>query len=176
MLARYSFRRSALEKERTYTLYPDRMVIEGADTPELTCLFSNVRKVHLKYEHTKQREYYQCFIHTNSGRVDLRHVHWAGFGDFEDRRTTYRPFVKALLAELARVPGVQFKAGSMVNFMAALIGVPLMAGLAWLCFSLGRYGLALGAAVMGGLALLMIGRSRPRRLDPLAPPADLLPE
>ena len=51
-----------------------------------------------------------------------------------------------------------------------------MAGLAWLCFSLGRLGLAFFAAAMGGLALLMIGRSRPRRLDPLAPPADLLPD
>ena len=175
MPARFSFRRSVLEQERTYTLYPDGLVVEGGDAPPQTYLYDEIRKVHLKYEHTKQREYYQCFIHTTRGRIDLRHVHYVSFGSFEDRRATYTPFVKALLAEVARVPGVQLKAGSTANFIAAIVGVPLMAGLAWLCVSLGRYALAIFAAMMGGLALMMIGPSRPRKLDPLNPPDDLLP-
>ena len=54
--------------------------------------------------------------------------------------------------------------------------LPLMAGLMWLCISLDRVGLAVFAGAMGGLAVIMIGPSRPRRFDPLAPPADLLPE
>jgi hypothetical protein len=176
MPAHYSFRRSALEQTRTYTLHPDRLVVEGGDLAQQTYPLADVRKVHLKYEHTKQREYYQCFVHTTRGRIDLRHVDYLSFGKFEDRRAAYTPFVKALLAALAPVPGVQFKAGSMVNFLAAIIGVPLMAALAWLCFSLGRFALALFAAFIGGIALLMVPRSRPRKLDPLAPPADLLPE
>jgi hypothetical protein len=176
MPAQYTFRRSVLEQNRTYSLQPDRVVIEGDGLPPQSYLFTEVRKVHLKYEHTKQREYYQCFIHTTRGRIALRHVDYVSFGKFEDRRATYTPFVRALLAALANVPGVQFRGGSMTNFIGALIGVPVMAGLAWLCFSLGRYVLALFAAAMGGLALMMIGPSRPRRYDPLAPPEDLLPE
>jgi len=175
-LARYRFRRSVLEKERTYSLYGDRIVVEGEDLAPQVVLLADVQRVHLKYEHTKQREYYQCFVHTRRGRIDLRHVHWVGFAEFHDRRAEYTPFVKALLVELARVPGVRFQGGSMTNFVSAIAGVPVMAGLAWLCFTLHRYGLAMFAGFMGGIALLMIGPSRPRQFDPLAAPADLLPE
>ena len=175
MLAQYSFRRSVLEKERSYSLFEDRIVIEGEELPARVYMFAEVQRVHLKYEHTKQREYYQCFVHTRGGRIDLRHVHYRGFADLEDRRFTYTPFVKALLAELARVPGVQFRAGSMSNFIAAIAGVPVMVGLTWLCVSLGRYGMGIFAAMMGGLAGIMIAPSKPRPLDPLAPPPDLLP-
>jgi len=176
MPIQYSFRRSVLEQQRTYTLYPDRITIEGGGIPEQNYALAEVRKVHLKYEHTKQREYYQCFIHTARGRIALRHVHYVGFADFEDRRKTYTPFVKALLGAAANVPGVRFQAGSMANFIGAIIGVPLMAGLAWICISLDRIGLAVFAGAMGGLSMIMIGPSRPRRFDPLAPPDDLLPE
>ena len=175
-IASYVFRHSVLEQDRMYTLFPDRLVVEGVDVPPRTYLLSEVQKVHLKYEHSKQREYYQCFIHTARGRIDLRHVHWRSFGDFQDRRTTYTPFVKALLAAVAKVPGVQFRAGSLGNFIAAIVGVPLMAGMAWLAVSLHRYGMAIFAAAIGGIALVMIGPSRPRRFDPLAPPDDVLPQ
>jgi hypothetical protein len=174
MSIHYSYCRSVLEPMRIYTLDGDRLVVEGDGAPK-TYLLSEVRKVHLKYEHTKQREYYQCFIHTARGQIFLRHVHYVSFGKFEDRRTTYTPFVRALLAALARVPGVRFQAGSMANFVGAILGVPLMAGLMWLCVSLGRIALAIFAAAMGGIAVLMIGRSRPRQFDPLAPPEELLP-
>jgi hypothetical protein len=176
MFAHYSFRRSVLEQEQTYSLQPGRIVVEGGGMQPRIHLFSEVRKVHLKYEHTKQREYYQCFIHTAQGRIDLRHVHYVTFGKFDDRRATYTPFVKALLAELAGVPGVQFRAGSMANFIAAILGVPLMLGLTWICLSVGRIGLGAFAAAMGGLALMMIVPSKPKRFDPLAPPDNLLPE
>ena len=175
-LALYAFRRSVIEEPRTYSLYDDRIVIEGTKVPPQTYWLADVHTIHLKYEHTKQREYYQCFIHTRRGRIGLRHVHWDSFAKFEDQRATYTPFVRAMLAAVADVPGVRFKAGSMLNFGGAIAGVPLMAGLTWLCLSLGRVGLAIFAAFMGGIAVLMIGPSRPRKFGPLAPPADLLPQ
>lgn len=176
-LAQYAFRRSVLESEATYTLYGDRLVIAGgsAHGPDVH-LLSDVRKVHLRYEHTKQREYYQCLIHTPRRRIMLRHVHWRGVMDFEDRRATYTPFVKALLAALAPYPAVQLRAGSMANFIGAIIGAPLMAALLWLCASLGRVGSAILAGVMLAICLLMIRPSRPRRFTADAPPPDLLPE
>lgn len=176
-LARYAFRRSVLENELTYTLYGDRLVIENGPLlgPGFH-LLSDVRAVRLKYEHSKQREYYQCFIHTKRQRIFLRHVHWRGVMDFEDRRATYTPFVKTLLRELAPYPGVQFRAGSMANFVGAIVGAPIMAGLLVLCATLGRTGSAILAGLMLGICLLMLGPSRPRRFDPLAPPEDVLPE
>jgi hypothetical protein len=176
MFPRYSFRRSALEGDQSYSLQPGRIVVEGGGLQPRIYLFAEVRKVHLKYEHTKQREYYQCFIHTAQGRIDLRHVHYVSFGKFEDRRAAYTPFVRTLLRELAGVPGVQFRAGSMANFVGAILGVPLMVGLAWICLSFGRIGLAAFAAAMGGLALMMIVPSKPKRFDPHAPPDNLLPQ
>lgn len=176
MDAAYSFSRSVLEPTRTYSLESGRIVVEGGGLPARIYPLTDVRKVHLKYEHTKQREYYQCFIHTTRGRISLRHVHYVSFGKFEDRRATYTPFVKAVLAALAPLPGVQYRAGSMANFIGAIVGAPVMAGLVWICLNAGRLGLALFAAAMGGLAMWMIPRSRPRRFDPLAPPEDLLPD
>lgn len=176
-LAQYAFRRSVLEKEAIYTLYGDRLVIENS--PRLGSRFHllcDVRAVRLRYEHSKQREYYECFIHTKRQRIDLRHVHWRGAMDFEDRRATYAPFVKTLLRELAPYPGVQFLAGSMANFIGAIVGAPIMAGLLVLCAWHGRIGSACLAGFMLGLCLLMVGPSRPRRFDPLAPPEDVLPE
>lgn len=170
-IAHYAFRRSVLEQDKSYSLYTDRLVVDGIPYP-----LSEIRKVHLKYEHSKQRGYYQCHIHTMRGRIDLRHVHWQSFGSFEDRRASYTPFVKALIAEAAKMPGVEFRAGSLVNFIAAIVGVPLMAGLAWLCVSMGRYAMATLATFFGGLSLIMIEPSRPYRFDPLTPPPSLLPE
>lgn len=173
-LAQYAFRRSVLEQARTYSLYPDRIEIEGGMAQ--THMLRDVRRVHLKYEHTKQREYYQCFIHTARGRINLRHVDWQGPGDFKDQRATYTPFVMAVLAQLAPLPNVQFRAGSMANFVAALAGIPIMTALGMLALAHHRYGSAALAGLMAGICLIMIGPSRPRRFAPLAPPEDMLPQ
>lgn len=175
-IARYTFRRSVLEPARTYSLYDDRIEITGDGGFSIVHLLSDVRAVRLKYEHSKQREYYQCFIKTTRGPISLRHVSWKSFGSFEDRRATYTPFIKAVLAQLAPFPNVQFRAGSLANFIGAIVGMPLMAGMGWLAFSLGRTASATLAMFMLALCVLMIGRSRPRRVDPLAPPEDVLPD
>ncbi|HYH05788.1 MAG TPA: hypothetical protein VEK11_01900 [Thermoanaerobaculia bacterium] len=173
-LAKYCFRRSVLESGACYSVYDDRLVVEGAMAR--TILLSEILTVHLKYEHTKQREYYICRIHTARGRVDLRHVSWAGFNNFEDRRRTYTPFVKTLLAQLAGRPGVHFKAGSMANFIGAIIGLPVMLTLGVLALWRGRYGYAALAGFFVTLCIYMIGPSRPRPFDPREPPEDLLPD
>jgi hypothetical protein len=174
-IAQYAFRRSALEQERTYTLFPDRLVVtEGATTLLSTPLVA-VRRVRLKYEHTKQRAYYQCHLYFGTQRLVLRHVHWQSFGRFEDRRLAYTPFIRALLAQLAPIPNIRYQAGSMANFIAAIVGLPLMATLGVVAFMIGSMVPGVLAIAMIVLCLVMLGPSRPRKLDPLAPPEDLLP-
>lgn len=175
-LATYSFRRSILEPEKTYTLYPDRLEVGAEGEPAQRYPLDQVDTVHLKYDRTKQRAYFQCFIHTRSGdRISLRHVHWGGLAIFKDRRETYTPFVRAVLRALAGRPGVTFKAGSLLNFIVALVGIPAFAVLAGLAFSIGLTVPGLFALFMLLLCIPVLRRSRPRAVDPQNPPAALLP-
>jgi hypothetical protein len=175
-LAQYTFRKSVLEQPRTYSLYADKLVIEGNDLSPRIYYLDEVVRVRLKYEHSKQREYYQCFVQTKRGTVRLHHLSWSGFASFDDQRASYTPFVRALLAQLATQPNVRFRAGSIANFIAAILGLPLMAGMAALAIHFDRSASATLASFMFVLCLMMLGRSRPRRFDPLAPPGELLPE
>jgi hypothetical protein len=177
VLAEYVFRRSVLETARRYVVFADRLEIHGGGSPVTTTHFlSDVKGIRLKYEHTKQREYYECRIKLARGSVDLRHVSWFAFGKFEDRRETYTPFVKTLLTQLANQTNVDFRGGSMANFIGALIGIPVMATLAAICVTMGKYGLAVLALFFLTLCGWMLGPSRPRRFDPRKPPEDLLPQ
>ncbi|HYH78607.1 MAG TPA: hypothetical protein VEX86_02395, partial [Longimicrobium sp.] len=134
-----------------------------------------VRRVHLKYNHTKQRAYYECHIRFDRWKLFLRHVHWGGPGTFDDRSATYTPFVRALLHQLGQYPHVEMKAGSMVNFIGAIVGVPLFLALGALTISMERWVSTGLAGLMLVICLLSISRSRPRRFTGDTPPADLLP-
>lgn len=174
-IPRYSFRRSILESERTYSLYPDRLVVEEGGAPIKSYGLDSVRGLHLKFERTKQRAYFICHVETDGGRVALRHVHWGGVAAFEDRRATYTPFVRALLVRLADRPGVEFRAGSLLSFVSAIIGLPLMLILGGLAATMGLWPATALAALIVFMCISMLGRSRPRRFDPRNPPDDLLP-
>ena len=175
-IAQYAFRRSILESERTYTLYPDRLEIryEGAQ-PEVYRL-AQVDKVHLKYDRSKQRSYYSCFIHTPGNKVALRHVHFAGIARFEDRRDTYTPFVRAVLQAVAEQnPRATLKAGSLGNFIMCIILLPFLVGVGFLAYTLDSWGGVLTMAFFALMCIGMIPRSRPRTVDPANPPSNVLP-
>lgn len=175
-VVRYSFRRSILESEKTYTLYPDRLEVTAEGEPARVHPLDQVETVHLKYDRTKQRAYFQCFIHTRTDRIALRHVHWGGPMIFQDRRETYTPFVRALLLALADRQRVHFKAGSLLNFVTALVGLPLMLALGLMALAAGLWPATALAALMVFVCLSILPRSRPRSFDPRDPPAALLPE
>ncbi|HEX6368142.1 MAG TPA: hypothetical protein VF006_04380 [Longimicrobium sp.] len=175
-VAQHAFRRSILEPEKTYTLYPDRLEIRGEGSPPEVHALAQVEKVHLKYDRSKQRAYYNCFIHTPGRRVSLRHVHFGGIGRFQDRRESYTPFVRALLQAVARQnPHATLRAGSLFNFVMCIILLPLLAGVGLLAFTLNSWAGALGMAFLALMCISMIPRSRPRTVDPADPPANVLP-
>lgn len=175
-LSQYAFRRSILEKERTYTLYPDRLEIVGEDAPLEAHPLAQVQTVHLKYERSKQRAYYQCFIHTPRGKISLKHIHFGGIGRLQARSETYTPFVRALLVAVAQQnPRATLKAGSLANFIMGIVFLPILAGVGVLAYTLGSWGGALGMAALALMCVGMIPRSRPRTIDPANPPANVLP-
>ncbi|HEX2078067.1 MAG TPA: hypothetical protein VHG08_10165 [Longimicrobium sp.] len=174
-IASYSFRRSILEREKTYTLYPDRLEVAAEGEMPGVYPLDQVDEVHLKFDRTKQRAYFSCFIHTADGKIALRHVHWGGVANFQDRRETYTPFVRALLLALANRPGIYFHAGSLLNFLTAIVGLPLVVVLGLAALAADRMvGVGL-AALLAFMCLSILPRSRPRRFDPRNPPAALLP-
>lgn len=175
-LASYSFRRSILEKEKTYTLYPDRLEIHGEGSPPEVHRLAQVEKVHIKYERSKQRAYYQCFIHTPRDKISLRHVHFGGIGRIQERSETYTPFVRALLRAVAQQnPRATLKAGSLANFIMCIVLLPLLVAVGVLAYTLDSWGGALGMAFLAMLCIGMIPRSWPRVVDPANPPASVLP-
>ena len=175
-LASYSFRRSILEPEKTYTLYADRLEVAAVGEPPRVYPLEQVAGVHLKFDRTRQRGYFQCVIHTAADDVSLRHVHWAGVANFHDRRETYTPFVRALLLALSTRPGVLYRAGSLLSFVTAIIGLPLFVVLGVAALAMGRTVSAALAGLMMFICLSLLRRARPRSFDPRNPPAVLLPE
>jgi uncharacterized MAPEG superfamily protein len=176
-ISQYAFRRSILESEKTYTLYPDRLEIqaEGTVQPEVYRL-AQVDKVHLKYDRSKQRSYYSCFIHTPARKVAIRHVHFAGIARFEDRRETYTPFVRAVLQAVAQQnPRATLKAGSLATFIMCIVLLPMLIAVGVLAYTLDSWGGVLTMAFFALMCIGMIPRSRPRTFDPANPPSNVLP-
>jgi hypothetical protein len=175
-LAQHSFRSGIQDTEKTYTLYPDRLEITQAGAAPVVHDLSQVRKVHLKYERSESRTYYRCLIDSpNRRRLTIYSKHWAGIANVQDRRDTYTPFVRALLLAVSRNPGVQLKAGSIPNFIAAIVFTPIVALLAAIAAILQSWWIALGFGVLALTCLSMIPRTRPRTVDPANPPANVLP-
>jgi hypothetical protein len=175
-LARHSFRSGIHDTEKTYTLYPDRLEITQQGAAPVVHDLSQVRKVHLKYEKGGSRTYYRCLIDSpNRRRLTILSMHWAGIGNVEDRRDSYTPFVRALLLAVSRNPGVKLKAGSIPNFIAALVFTPVVALLAAAAALMESWWIALGLGFLALTCLTMIPRTRPRTVDPANPPASVLP-
>jgi hypothetical protein len=183
-IAEYSFRRSLLESERQFRLYPDFIVVESEKAGRRRVPLDCIQEVNLLRHCTRQRDYYQCRLRTDTGgEVFLQHLHVRGILDFEDRSSAYVAFVRALLSVLARnARRVEFRSGSAADFTAVLLYLVfvtlLVLGLvanavllptipAWLMLPVGvyliwRWGARLGPAL-------------PRNFHPAAPPPSVLP-
>lgn len=175
-LAQHSFRSGIQDTEKTYTLYPDRLEITQQGAASVVHDLSQVRKVHLKYDRGEARTNYRCLIDSpNRRRLTIHSKHFAGIANIQDRRETYTPFVRALLLAVSRNPGVQLKAGSIPNFIAALLFTPVLALLAAIAAMLQSWWIALALGFLTLTCLTMIPRTRPRTVDPANPPANVLP-
>ncbi|HET7232165.1 MAG TPA: hypothetical protein VFJ16_19315 [Longimicrobium sp.] len=174
-LARHTVRQSILEPEQTFTLFPGRLVVEAEGRPPAAYDLASVERVHLTYDRSKQREYYHCRITAGGRQVKLRHVHFAGPLNFEDRRATYTPFVLQLLQQLEGNPNVRLTSGAWISFIGLLVLLPFILGLIYFAASIGRWGYAAAAGVLLLVLLTSIGRIRPRNFTAGQPPRGLLP-
>ncbi len=113
-------------------------------------------------------------------------THFAGVADFEDRAATYTPFVRALVAHVAAAnPNCAFRAGTRpLAYWAGQLFLLAMAIVAiWVIAMVGGSALSevTWAKLSSSSGLIPLAfdyarKNRPRRFEPGAIPADVLPD
>jgi hypothetical protein len=180
----YSVRRHAFEKERRWTVDGTGLAWQAEDSSGRLA-YSDIASIRLDYGATRADfARFRCHVTGRTGTYTVVSSHFDGPGSFSDRRDTYAPFVRTLIVRTAAAnPRCRFHAGvSPARFWAtALLLFVSLIVLATAVLSLGvpaLWYLYLKIAVLIVLlpvAFIWIKRNRPRRFQPSAIPADVLP-
>src|SRR5262245_37411931 len=111
-------RANALEYEAVWRLGPDALALQGgpAAGPEVVVRFPyrDIVRVRLSYAPSRiDWARYRCDLKMRSGQgLAILSTHYAGIADFQDRASTYVPFVRALIARVAGAnPSASFRRG-----------------------------------------------------------------
>lgn len=183
----YRVRRTAFEKEVTWRLDPDALVVAPDGGAPLRIPYRDIAELRLSYDPTRlDSDRHRCEITTAGGlRRRIVSTAYVGIAQFESRAASYRPFVRELIGRVAAAaPSCRFVAGrrrlvyiaehaflvAMVLLLAAVLvltGVPI-AGVVMAKLAL--------IAVWVPIALRYARVNWPRPFDPHAIPADLLPD
>jgi hypothetical protein len=180
----YSVRRHAFEKERRWNVDDTGLAWQAEDASGRLD-YADIASIRLDYGATRADfARFRCHVTGRTGAYTIVSTHFDGPGSFSDRRDTYAPFVRALIARTSAAnPQCRFFAGvGPAQFWGtALLLFVSLAVLAIAVFSLGvpaLWYLYLKIAVLIVLlpvAFVWIKRNRPRRFQPSAIPADILP-
>jgi hypothetical protein len=184
MTLSHSVRRSMLEPDRTWRVADGALrwddAAGGGEIP-----LERVEQVRLAWEASRvDLNRYACHVQGAGRDVVIVSTHWAGFGRFDDRRTTYAALVRALVVATAPArPDARFRCGASglmyaLNVIVGAAGVSLLAVVMMVIpvpldpFLVLRFGLL---AVLIPLAALWAWRNRPRTFRADAIPDAVLP-
>ncbi|MEQ9285262.1 MAG: hypothetical protein RIG77_00050 [Cyclobacteriaceae bacterium] len=183
---KYSFRKSAFEKEKSYELTTDGIRIVDHEGKESLVEYTAILRVNPAFVSTKSNSFYQCTLKLKNGEsVLLKSQHYVGLANFEDRNESYVNFVKGLHKILSTAnPGIEYKKGigklaylaSMLLFVIAGVAFPIVAIAMLIGGQLLYGGIALLASIL--LIFRMINyskRNKPGTYTPDALPDTLLP-
>jgi hypothetical protein len=184
----YRARPSAVRGEQTFRLAHGALIRETPNGAQASLPYAEIRAVRLYRSPgmgSMAPAFLRCTLRPRKGRaVVLSSNHFAGFGKFEDRSATFRPFVETLLQRLAVAnPQTAFRAGMppvlwwswAVLLAITVIVVPLLVVLIAVDLADGRGIDAPLVAVLGVLLVVFFGtfgyvrdlrRNRSRRFDP----------
>lgn len=178
----YSKRENAFEKgEHVWTVEDDCLIWTRPGGDSLTLLWKDVGAVRAAFAPTRWKSWRHVFeLTTRKGsKLLFDNAHLKGVGDFEDRSSSFSPFVMACLGRvIAHAPDAKASVGASP---ASYFGQLLFAGsaLALLIFVLIALPTPLGWLIIAKLLLIVVMlpvavtwaiRSRPR-IVPLAPGA-----
>jgi len=187
-VARYECRTSLRGKVRSYAVTDDALVLPEESVPLEDIVAIRVYTVPgmrtLGYGTVAQPSE-RCTIEPKSGRkIVLSNLHFLGLGRFEDRTASYRPFVRALVGNVAaRCPAARLLSGMPpVMWWSWLVVFGSLAVVLGGFVLLAAVGLTLdgqmtwsSAAFLAAMALIAVGpvqylgvlwSRRPHRLDP----------
>ena len=182
----YAFRKSALEKEKTYALTKEGIEVTDHEGNKTMHHYSDVSKVNTSYAASKNNSFYQCELKMASGpSLQLKSQHYRGLADFEDRNEAYREFVTALHKLLAAAnPNVAYKKGISVAVYIASMAIFIIAGILFPIIAI--FALIAGSTIYGiigiiGSLFLIIRmvtyskKNKPGNYEPDNIPPNLLP-
>lgn len=125
----YSTRRNFFEKaECEWRVEDDALVMHNADGSEMRCPWKDLRRVQLSFAPTQWKPWRYVFAlyFWGFGRIEIDNAHFKGIGDFEDRSSSYVPFVREVLAKIA-VAAPQTKVHAGYNTASYVFNVLIVA-------------------------------------------------
>lgn len=121
----YKYRQGILQKqEATHQLLPTALTVKDHEGKITNLPYADISAVHLAYIQTKYGSFIRCDVNTRTDqKARLISRHYKGFARFEDRKTTFIPFVKALHQQLERMPSAnrKYTKGSLFTFLLSLV-------------------------------------------------------
>jgi hypothetical protein len=182
---RYTVRRHAFEKERTWSIEPSGLAWKSADASGYIG-FGEIASLRLEWAATRaDRSRYACHVTGPAGGFEtIVSTTYAGPMNFPDQADAYVPFIRELVRRVAQEnPGCRFEAGATsFRWLTSIAAMTL--GLIFLGMVLLAIGLPLTGLIVAKLALLAIlvpiaiswiGKNRPRRFVPPDIPRNVLP-
>jgi hypothetical protein len=179
----YQFRKSLFEKEKTFVISDNAIIIKTALTSE-SISFKDVIKINLMHVpgFRNSPEQYICDIYSrDKGKTRFGNQSFKGFGSFENRYESYKKFVLKL-HEILDKKTISYESGSnsysimLIVFSILLI---LIGGLSIVGFYLGK--LTMGFVMLFGFLLFgffirnMLKSLKKSFYNPLDIPIELLP-
>jgi hypothetical protein len=185
----YAVRANVFESEAVWRLGPQTLErSEGPDPADLRRIsYDAITAIRLSFAPSRfDSVRYRCDVKTKWGSgLAILSTHYVGIGNFEDRGASYTPFVRELIARVAAAnPKATFRAGKN-PFVYALEHAFLLVAFTFLVLVL----FLVGGAGLSDLVWVKLGiivsflpllaaytwKNWPRRLDPKAIPAEVLP-
>lgn len=180
----YSFRASAIEKERTLTLEDSSLVIQQGERTE-SVAYRDIKSIRLFYDPDRfNLNKYICEItDKKGGTTQVKSVHFKSVGNFEDRSEAYKDFLLALHEKLIPLDQVAFLAGNKPGCFAGNI-VIMVVSITGVGMALWYMGSAVGAHILLRLVIFMVllfwglrymRKNRPKNYDPRNIPEQIIP-
>jgi len=181
----YAVRRNAFEAERVWRIDPSGLSWEAADKSGRFA-FDEIGEVRLEWAATRaDHARYACHVVRFNGWTEtIVSTHYDGIARFGDRAASFNPFVRRLVAEIARAnPQCRFRAGATglayFGSLALMIGAALLLATVIAAFGIPLHVIIVAKlvviAALTPLAIAWSKRNRPRPFDPRSIPEEVLP-
>lgn len=184
MAITYSFRPSALEKEKTLKLSETALIIHQGDKTD-EAAFAKIKSVRLYFDPSRYAtNKFHCDITLKNGAAILiKSIHYVAPTNFEDRGTSYKSFILELHDLLAKQEGISYSTGNKPGcfslYLLIIVLTVVLVGIALFSFgsSIGAWTIIRLIFLIGLLywGIVYLRRNKPQAYTPDNIPDKVLP-